>query len=602
MRAVPIAPGLDNGRYSTRERLSLLIGSKRSTVGWLAFCSALSGLTEALFLTVISQILLALVDGTKRVTAQNGRIGFIHLHTSVHHLLLIALAMAVARMMLQIPLSMLPARIAADVQSQLRKDLFSAFTRSSWGLQSREQEGYLQETMTGQVMQATSGALQATGIITSFFTFAVLLATAIDLNPVAAGVVMAATTLLFGVLRPLNTLGARNARALSKAQLEYAGGVGQASRLAEETQAFGVGTAQQAQVDGLIDTARARFYRTQLLARLTPNVYQSMVYLILVGGLWLLVLEGGTRQHIVSLGAVVLILLRAGSYGQGVQGSWQGLRQSLPFIERLQDTRRRYLDSAVSPGTMALGHVENVAFDRVSFAYDPERPVLTELTFQVAGGESIGVIGPSGAGKSTLIQLLLRLRPPDSGSYLVNGEPAEHYRAVDWHRVVAYVPQEPRLLHASVSENIRYFRDVDDEAVERAARLARIHDDIVSWSDGYATIVGPRADAVSGGQQQRICLARALVARPEVLILDEPTSALDPHSESLIQESLSALREELTLFIIAHRMSTLDICDRVMVILDGRLVAFDTAQGLRDENAYYRSASALAAGTGGGLL
>ncbi len=135
---------------------------------------------------------------------------------------------------------------------------------------------------------------------------------------------MAATTLLFGVLRPLNTLGARNARALSKAQLEYAGGVGQASRLAEETQAFGVGTAQQAQVDGLIDTARARFYRTQLLARLTPNVYQSMVYLILVGGLWLLVLEGGTRQHIVSLGAVVLILLRAGSYGQGVQGSWRG--------------------------------------------------------------------------------------------------------------------------------------------------------------------------------------------------------------------------------------------------------------------------------------
>ncbi len=138
--------------------------------------------------------------------------------------------------------------------------------------------------------------------------------------------------------------------------------------------------------------------------------------------------------------------------------------------------------------------------------------------------------------------------------------------------------------------------------MDEAARLARIHDDIVSWSDGYATIVGPRADAVSGGQQQRICLARALVARPEVLILDEPTSALDPHSESLIQESLSALREELTLFIIAHRMSTLDICDRVMVILDGRLVAFDTAQGLRDENAYYRSASALAAGTGGGLL
>jgi ABC-type multidrug transport system fused ATPase/permease subunit len=159
---------------------------------------------------------------------------------------------------------------------------------------------------------------------------------------------------------------------------------------------------------------------------------------------------------------------------------------------------------------------------------------------------------------------------------------------------VTYVPQEPRLLHASVAENIRFFRDLDDEAVQRAGRLARIHDDIMGWADGYETIVGPRADAVSGGQQQRICLARALVARPEMLVLDEPTSALDPTSESLIQESLMGLKQQLTLFIVAHRMSTLDICDRVMIIIDGKLTAFDTIELLRRENPYYRSALKLA--------
>jgi ATP-binding cassette subfamily B protein len=157
------------------------------------------------------------------------------------------------------------------------------------------------------------------------------------------------------------------------------------------------------------------------------------------------------------------------------------------------------------------------------------------------------------------------------------------------------VPQEPRLLHASVAENIRFFRDIDEESVERAGRLARIHEDIMSWADGYETIVGPRADAVSGGQQQRICLARALAAAPEVLVLDEPTSALDPTSESLIQESLTGLKQQLTLFIIAHRMSTLDICDRVMIIIDGKLTAFDTIDFLQQHNSYYRSASALAA-------
>ncbi len=129
------------------------------------------------------------------------------------------------------------------------------------------------------------------------------------------------------------------------------------------------------------------------------------------------------------------------------------------------------------------------------------------------------------------------------------------------------------------------------QAVERAARLAGIHDDIVGWSAGYETIIGPRADAVSGGQQQRICLARALAAHPGVLVLDEPTSALDPQTERLIQDSLNELKHELTMFIVAHRMSTLDACDRVMVIVDGRLEAFNTASALHVDNSYFRTAS-----------
>jgi ABC-type multidrug transport system fused ATPase/permease subunit len=247
--------------------------------------------------------------------------------------------------------------------------------------------------------------------------------------------------------------------------------------------------------------------------------------------------------------------------------------------------------------------VETLAFEHVSFAYRPGRPVLSDISFEVARGEAVGIIGPSGAGKSTLVQILLQLRTPKEGRYLVNGVPVEKFAREDWHRQIAYVPQEPRLLYGSVAANIRFLRTLDDDAVERAARLAGIHDEIVEWANGYDTIVGPRADAVSGGQQQRICLARALAARPEVIVLDEPTSALDPRSETLIQESLSGLKSEITLFIIAHRMSTLDICERVMVVVDGRLVAFDTTTLLREQNSYYRSASRLAAGaSGAGLL
>jgi ATP-binding cassette subfamily B protein len=579
------------GLTATRSRLRLLLGERRGAVVGLASCSILSGFTEAGVLALIAQIAATLVGGKSGV---HSRFGLFDLHTSIDTLFVVAIALALLRLVLQAPLSILPARIAADVQRDLRTSLFHAFTRASWEVQSSDREGHLQEIMTSQVMQATSGALQATTLITALFTFLVLMISALLLNVAAAAAVLVAALALFAALRPLRSLGMGRARALSKAQIEYAGGIGETIRIAEETQVFGVGAAQRERIDRLVVSAREFFYRTQLLARLIPNLYQSLIYLLLVASLIGLYAAGS--GHAASLGAVVLLLVRAGSNGQQVQSSYQGLQQSLPFIERLQDVLRRYEQSRTRTGDRQLRGVVTLAFEHVSFAYRPERPVLADIGFQVQCGETIGVVGPSGAGKSTLVQILLQLRSPGHGRYMVNGVPAEQITRADWHRCVAYVPQEPRLVHASVADNIRYFRALDDDAVERAARLARIHEDVMSWPQGYQTIVGPRADAVSGGQQQRICLARALAGRPQVIVLDEPTSALDPHSEMLIQESLLALKHELTLFIVAHRMSTLDICDRVMVIVGGRLQEFDTLAALRVSSAYYRSATMRAAG------
>ncbi len=482
----------------------------------------------------------------------------------------------------------------------MRRDLLHAFTRASWSVQSADREGHLQETMTSQVIQATAGAVQATTLLTSLITFVVLLITALVLNVIAAAIVLTVAIALFGLLRPLSALGARRARSLSQAQVEYAGGIGEAIRVAEDTQVFGAAAAQRERIGRQIDAARELFFRTWVIGRLVPNLYQSLIYLLIVAGLGGLYLAGA--GHAASLGAVVLLLVRAGNNGQQAQTAYQGLRQSLPFIERLQAAEQRYAQSAPLDGGALLPRIESLAFERVSFAYRSARPVLSEISFAVAGGEAIGIVGPSGAGKSTLVQILLRLRPQDGGRYLVNGVPAEQFARSEWNRRVAYVSQEPRLVHATVAENIRYFRDLPREAIERAGRLARIHDDVVSWPQGYDTVVGPRADAVSGGQQQRICLARALAARPQVLVLDEPTSALDPTSERLIQESLSALKYELTLFIVAHRLSTLDICDRVMVIVDGRLAAFDTTAFLQTHSPYYRTASGLGASAPAGLL
>lgn len=585
---------MEPSAHASTGRLTSLFGARRTLVVALVISSMLAGLGEAAILATVAQAAAALVDGVRSVHID---VGPAHLTETVGVLLAIAFGLAVVRLALQVPLSIIPSRISADVQARMQRQLFGAFTRASWTEQSRDREGHLQELVMNQVLQAAWAAMAATAILTSGLTLLVLVVSALLLNVVAAVAVLGAATCLFGVLRPLNQLITKRSRELGQAQMDTASGVGQASRLAEETHVFGVADAQRRRMDEFVSTVQSLFYRTQVLARLTPGIYQSAIYLLVVAGL--VVLDASHSGHVASLGAVVLLLIRAGAYGQQVQSSYQAFRQAMPFVERVQEVERRYAASVPITGDRRLREVRSLAFEHVSFAYTPGHPVLSDISFDVIGGEAIGVVGPSGAGKSTLVQLLLQLRAADYGRYVVNGVSAEQYARDDWHARISYVPQDPRLLHASVADNIRYFRDVSDAGVERAARLARIHDDIITWADGYETIIGPRADAVSGGQQQRICIARALATEPEVLVLDEPTSALDPQSESLLQDSLLALKEQITLFVVAHRMSTVSMCNRVMVIVDGKLEAFDTAAHVKQRSSYYRNALAIAAGTAG---
>lgn len=578
-----------SGSYATP--LRALLGPQRFPIAGLAATSMIAGFSEAAILATVAQAAATLVDERRTV---HTTIGALHVNATLGVLLAVAFGLAIARLALQVPLAILPAKIVSEVQAGMQRQLFAAFTSASWTEQSRAREGHLQELMVNQVLQATLAAIAVTGLLTSALTLLVLAVSALLLNVVAALGVITTAVVLFGLLRPLILLVSHRARALSQAQMDMATAVGQAARVAEETQVFGVAAAQGRRMDGLIDTVRSFFYRTQILVRLSPGIYQSAIYILVIGGL--AVLYGAHSGHVASLGAVVLLLIRAGAYGQQVQGAYQTFRANRPFVERVQETERQYAASAAVSGRRPLPRIESLAFESVSFAYTPGRPVLRDVDFEVRGGETIGIVGPSGAGKSSLIQILLRLRPPTRGRYVINGRPADEYSREDWNSRIAYVSQEPRLLHASVVDNIRFYRDIDDAAIEEAARLARVDADIRSWASGYETIIGPRADAVSGGQQQRVCIARALADRPEVLVLDEPTSALDPHSESLLQESLVALRRQVTLFIIAHRMSTLDICNRVMVIVDGRLEDFDTPARLRRSSSYYRSASAIAGG------
>jgi ATP-binding cassette subfamily B protein/subfamily B ATP-binding cassette protein MsbA len=219
------------------------------------------------------------------------------------------------------------------------------------------------------------------------------------------------------------------------------------------------------------------------------------------------------------------------------------------------------------PPTGARGEV---AWRNVRFHYRPDLAVLKEIDLSIDAGKKIAIVGPTGAGKSTLLGLLPRFFDPTGGSVTIDGHDVREYQLASLRRQIGMVLQPPLIFPLSVADNIAYGRPgADHAAIENAARQARIHDLIMQLPERYQTQLGEAGVSLSEGEKQRITIARALLRDAPILILDEPTSALDVETEALVMEAVERLMEGRTTFIIAHRLSTVRRCDRILVLRDG---------------------------------
>ncbi len=250
-----------------------------------------------------------------------------------------------------------------------------------------------------------------------------------------------------------------------------------------------------------------------------------------------------------------------------------------------------------SPNHRSAKFPETIKFHNIAFSYPDARAALRDISFEIRAGKTVALFGASGAGKSTLVNLLLRFDEPTRGEILLDGMPLRELDADAWRAHIAYVPQAPHLFHDTLAENIRFARpDATQIEIERAARAAKLHEWIVTLPQGYATSIGENGARLSGGQAQRLALARAFLKDAPLLILDEPTSNVDPELEAQLRDATARLMRGRTTLLIAHRLATLYRADEIIVIENGRVVQRGTHDTLLARQGAYRALALAGAG------
>jgi ATP-binding cassette, subfamily B, bacterial len=347
------------------------------------------------------------------------------------------------------------------------------------------------------------------------------------------------------------------------------------------------------------DSQNTSLARWQVKSALVMYMFFGMIRLItqlaptlvfwLAG--WLLIKHNDPNITVGKLVAFTGLQTRVFFPLTGLMGAQVEIMSSFALFERIfqyldlpVDLKEKPDAKAIAPGTLN----GRVSMENVNFEYEEGAQTLTDISFIAEPGQLVALVGPSGAGKTTLTYLIARLYDPESGSVRLDDVDLRDFQLRSLSRVVGAVTQETYLLHTTIADNLRVANpDASDAELEEACKLAAIHDHIASLPEGYATVVGERGYKLSGGEKQRLAIARAILKNPQILILDEATSALDTHSERLIQQSLSGLMKGRTTFAIAHRLSTILAADQILVLEKGHLVESGTHEELLARGGLY---------------
>jgi ATP-binding cassette subfamily B protein len=534
----------------------------------LCVVAVIAALLESALLYLIARLATSLSTGVGDVDLSVGPLSFGS--RSSNEVLVLATVLLAVVFSLSWPMARLSAVLSEHALTDVRTRLLSAYLSSLSAHRSAEAEGHLQ-TLIGENAQRAERVVQQLSmiVVAATGTF-IMTGAALFVAPVPTICGAAAFVVVMLVLRPMSQrvkLTAAEFADLNKVLLSR---VAQTARVGQEIASFEVEQEVASQLGNDVAAGSRLLRHVRLTSRLTPMLYQYCALGLVLAAIGALI--GLSAADVTYMGPLILLMIRALGYAKQMQTAIQNGIEYVPYVADVERNIESLTSRARLRGTATPSRIGAVSFVGVSFSYSPGAPVLTGIDLRIDHGDAIGIIGPSGAGKTTLLELLMRLQVPTHGHILADDISLTDISPERWSDLVAFVPQDNKLIRASVADNIRFYRAVKTQAeVESAARRAHLHDEIISLPAGYETLIGPGERSISGGQRQRLGIARALLGEPDVLVLDEPTSALDQQSEALVKESLMELVGLATLIVVAHRPATLELCDRVLRVADGRV-------------------------------